>query len=581
VTDERLSLDAIELGERAARSLDQIGERRTLNIAGVRVSGRRRRPSGERPPLPRELQASGRFWLGAGIVMILVWGSLFAFPATTDWWTEVDMKALNWLVDLRNDTLDTIAKALHALGSVWLIRPLRWGMILGLLAFKRFRALFGVLGSILIVGATAELLADAVARPRPLVDIIGGWVGYAHPSRPVAALAVTVTLIGLAAIPRGPWRRRWFLVSVGLVVALGLARMYLGVDHPSDVWTSAFLGPSVAVVVMRLFVPEAVFPVTYRRGVSAHLDVGGPRGEAIRTALREQLGFEAHEVEHFGLEGSGGSTPLRIRVAGDPDQYVFAKVYARSHLRADRWYKAGRTILYGSLEDEVRFQSVRRLVEYEDYMLLLLSRAGLPSPKPYGFIEITPEREYMIVTEFIEGAKEMGESDVTDDTIDDALMVVRRMWDTGLAHRDIKPANVLVRDGRIVLIDPAFSTVRPSPWRQAVDLANMMLILALRSSPERVYERALRFFAPEDIAEAFASSAGITIPSQSRHALADRKRREGLDIIARFRELAPPRERITIQRWSARRIGLAVGAALLLLMLVSLIVENLSGRGFI
>jgi tRNA A-37 threonylcarbamoyl transferase component Bud32 len=324
-----------------------------------------------------------------------------------------------------------------------------------------------------------------------------------------------------------------------------------------------------------------VFPVTYRRGVSAHLEVGGPRGEAVRTALKEQLGFEAHEIEHFGLEGSGGSTPLRIKVAGDPDQYVFAKIYARSHLRADRWYKAGRTILYGSLEDEVRFQSVRRLVEYEDYMLLLLSRAGLPSPRPFGFIEITPEREYMIVTEFIEGAKEMGDTDVTDGVIDDALMVVRRMWDTGLAHRDIKPANVLVRDGRIVLIDPAFATVRPSPWRQAVDLANMMLILALRSSPDRVYERALHFFAPEDIAEAFASSAGITIPSQSRHALADLKRREGLDIIARFRQLAPPRERITIQRWSARRIGLAVGAALLLLMLISLVVENVSGKGFI
>jgi len=229
----------------------------------------------------------------------------------------------------------------------------------------------------------------------------------------------------------------------------------------------------------------------------------------------------------------------------------------------------------------VRFQSVRRLVEYEDYMLLLLSRAGLPSPKTFGFVEITPEREYMIVTEFVQGAKEMGETEVTDEVIDDALMVVRRMWDAGLAHRDIKPANVLVCDGRVVLIDPAFATVRPSPWRQAVDLANMMIILALRSSPERVYGRALRFFAPEDIAEAFASAQGITIPSQSRHALTELRRRDGLDLIAKFRELAPPQERITIQRWSARRIGLALGAALILLMLVGLLIDNISGQGFI
>jgi tRNA A-37 threonylcarbamoyl transferase component Bud32 len=365
------------------------------------------------------------------------------------------------------------------------------------------------------------------------------------------------------------------------VVALGIARLYLGVDHPSDVWTAGFFGPAVAVLVFRLFVPESVFPVTYGRGRTAHLDVTGPRGRAITEALREQLGLEALEIEPFGLEGSGGSTPLRIKVAGNPDTHVFAKLYANSHLRADRWYKAGRTILYGALEDEVRFQSVRRLVEYEDYILLLLSRAGLPSPEPLGFVEITPEREYLIVTEFIEGGREMGEAEVTPEIIEDALLVVRRMWDAGLAHRDIKPANVLVQDDHIVLIDPAFATVRPSPWRQAVDLANMMLVLALRSSPELVYERALRYFSPEEIAEAFASSRGVTIPTQSRSSLARMRKSTGVDLIERFRELAPPREPISIQRWSPRRIGLALGALFLFLLLFSLIAENVQGLGFV
>ena len=55
------------------------------------------------------------------------------------------------------------------------------------------------------------------------------------------------------------------------------------------------------------------------------------------------------------------------------------------------------------------------------------------------------------------------------------------MWEIGLAHRDIKPANLLVRDGTLFVIDTAFAEVRPSPWRQAVDLANMMLVLGLRT----------------------------------------------------------------------------------------------------
>jgi hypothetical protein len=118
--------------------------------------------------------------------------------------------------------------------------------------------------------------------------------------------------------------------------------------------------------------------------------------------------------------------------------------------------------------------------------------------------------------------------------------------------------------------------VRPSAWRQAVDLANMMIILALRSSPDRVYERALRFFSPDDIAEAFAATKGVTIPSQSRSSLTLLKRTEGIDIVERFRELAPPRDPISVQRWSPRRVWLTAAAVLVGLFLVSLFIDNLS-----
>ena len=581
VSDRDRPLEEVELGDRIDRSLGHVAERREYHFAGRKLAGRRRRPSGERPPLPRELQASGKFWLASGIFVLVVWFTLFAWPTTTDWWTRQDLKVLNWLVHIRNDTLTAISKTIFVLGSVWVLRPLRWAIILVLIAFKRFRATFAVVGSILLVSTVTGFLSTAVARIRPVVEMIGDWSGYSHPSRPIAGLAVTLTVGGLALIPAGRLRKYWFIGSGILVFALGLARMYLGVDHPSDVWTAAMLGPAIPFVIFRLFVPASVFPVSYTRGVSAHLDVTGARGDAIRTAIEEQLGLEVLGIEPFGMAGSGGSTPLRIAIAGDPGRYVFAKLYAQSHLRSDRWYKAGRIILYGSLEDELRFQSVRRLVQYEDYMLLLLERAGLPSPKTYGFVEVTPEREYVIVTEFIEGARELGDAEVTDEVIDDGLLVVRKMWNAGLAHRDIKPANVLVKDGSVVLIDPAFATARPSPWRQAVDLANMLLILGLRSTPENVCERALQFFTPDDLAEAFAATQSITIPTQSRSMLSDLKKSKGIDLLARFRALVPYHEPISVQRWSTRRLALAAAALLGILLLLSLIINNIRGAGFL
>ena len=145
-----------------------------------------------------------------------------------------------------------------------------------------------------------------------------------------------------------------------------------------------------------------------------------------------------------------------------------------------------------------------------------LFRRGEPVVETFGVVELTPERELLLVTDFAAGGREVGDPEVVvdDAVIDDGLRAVRTLWDAVLAHRDVKPANVLVRDGRIILIDVGFAQLRPSPWRQAVDLANMMLCLAVRTDADRVYDRAVRQFHPSDIAEAFAATRGVTIPTQ-------------------------------------------------------------------
>jgi serine/threonine protein kinase len=128
-------------------------------------------------------------------------------------------------------------------------------------------------------------------------------------------------------------------------------------------------------------------------------------------------------------------------------------------------------------------------------------------------VELTPDWEYLLVTEFFQGVTELGEAEVDDGVVDDGLSIIRKLWDAGMAHRDIKPANLLVRDGRMLLIDVAFAEARPSPCRQAVDLQNMMMCLALYSSPERVYRRALRQLTVEEITEALAR---FTLPGGVR-----------------------------------------------------------------
>jgi tRNA A-37 threonylcarbamoyl transferase component Bud32/membrane-associated phospholipid phosphatase len=543
-------------------------------------SGRRRRPSGEAPPLPRPL-TTGTYWLAATGVVLLLWLLALANSATNNYILSFDLTLLDWVSQLRTHVLTDGMRGVHALGSLWTIRVLFWATVLGLLVTRRFRHLFVFLGAVVGVIALSSLLAYLFMRPRPLgVEILGDWTGAAHPSRPVAVFTATVVGMLYSLVPQGRLRQLGKPIIAALVTALSIALVYLGVNSPTDVLIAAIIGVTIPLVAFRLLAPNEVFPVTYHRGSSAHLDVGGRRGQAIHQALEDQLGLQVLEIKPFGLSGSAGSTPLRVCAKGDPNTYLFAKLYARSHLRADRWYKLGRTLLYGRLEDEKPFNTVRRLVQQEDYALRLLYGAGVRSPEPFGIVEITPEREYLITFEFFDNAKELGEPEVkvNEAIIDDGLRIIRRLWDAGLAHRDIKPANLLVRDGRVHLIDVFFAEVRPSPWRQAVDLANMMLVLATRSSPQQVYERARLQFNDDEIAEAFAATHGITMPSQLRQWM----REQGRDLHKEFLKLLPEAPHpISTQRWSLRRVGLLLGVLVLGLLALLIVFSNLRSAGLL
>jgi tRNA A-37 threonylcarbamoyl transferase component Bud32 len=532
--------------------------------------GRRRRPSGAPPPLPYRLQTSGVGWLVAAVVLVGLTLAVFARgmrgPAVAV--TVVDDAIVRWLAGLEAPGLQGLLRGLALITSWWTLFTLWLGLLAALLVLRRWRHLIVWFIAWYFGGFIIEGVVAAIAqRPRPFgVELESSWGGWALPSLPVAVLTAILMAVLYTLVPEGRWRNTGKWIVTGVVALAGLSRLALGVDAPTDVLVAVGIAVSIPLLLFRRFTPNEVFPVAYRRGRSAHLDIGGARGAAIRRALEDQLGLVVQDIKPFGLSGSAGSTPLRILVEGDPPTQLFGKLYAQSHLRSDRWYKLGRELLYGRLEDEKPFNTVRRLVQQEDYALSLMQRAGLPSPTPYGFVELTPEREYMLVTEFFDGAVELGEAEVDDQVIDDGLGIIRRLWDAGLAHRDIKPANLLVRDGRLLLIDVAFVEARPSPWRQAVDLANMMLCLALRAGAEPVYRRALRQFTVEEITEGFAAARGLALPSQLRHML----RAQGRDLHAEFVRLLPsPPQPIRIQRWSARRIGLWA-AILLLLFVISL-----------
>src|SRR5512132_320389 len=297
----------------------------------------RRRPTGAAPPLPYRLQTSGIGWLVAAVVLVGLTLAIFARglrgPAVAV--TVVDDAVVGWLAGLVGPGLVAPLRGLARVASWWVLWTLSYGLLLVLLVLRRWRHLIiwwvvVELGNYFTFG-----LAMIGRRPRPFgVELQASWGGWAMPSVQVAYLTAGLMTVLYTLVPEGRWRNLGKWVVAGLITLVALARMALGVDAPTDILVGVVLGVALPLLMFRRFAPNEVYPVAYRRGRSAHLDVGGARGQAIRRALSDQLGLIVEEVKPFGLAGSAGSTPLRITVAGDPPTVLFGKLYARSHLRS-------------------------------------------------------------------------------------------------------------------------------------------------------------------------------------------------------------------------------------------------------
>src|SRR6201984_2903844 len=162
--------------------------------------------------------------------------------------------------------------------TAWLVlADLSVGCALVVCARRRHLLVF--LGALFFLEIVGQWIYFGLSRPRPYgITIIGSWAGYSTPSPPVVVL--TVFLMGAVyclVVPGRPRRYAKTAVAV-LVAAFCLARLYLAVDHVDDVLFGVALGVAMPVMAFRWFTPNLIFPVVYRRGKAAHVDVSGQPG---------------------------------------------------------------------------------------------------------------------------------------------------------------------------------------------------------------------------------------------------------------------------------------------------------------
>ena len=166
-------------------------------------TGRRRRPSGEPPPLPRQLNRSGKYWLAVAALAVLFCGLLVPSGGLTLRLDEIEGPILASVGGLRAPPLTAFFRALDAaIGPLVLV--VWWGSLLVMLIWRRWRHLFVWIGTMWLVSNLTAAANEVIQRPRPLtVEIVGHWQGFAMPSRPVAVLTATAVNVLYALVPAG------------------------------------------------------------------------------------------------------------------------------------------------------------------------------------------------------------------------------------------------------------------------------------------------------------------------------------------------------------------------------------------
>lgn len=243
--------------------------------AGAR---RRRRPTGAPPPMPKSIGRTGKLWLVLLLILLAWVPAAMTFAPVLRLAERADTAFLRQAARVRTPWLTRFLSGVDRLGSGWLVTVLAVAMIVSLLVSRRWRHLFTLVGGIAVFEIVGSILYQNFARPRPFgVNIIGRWSGYSMPSPPVAVLsAILVGIAYTAVVPGRPRTIAKWVIGLVIIVFVG-ARLYLAVDHPSDVIVGVAVGVSLPLIAFRLFAPNEVFPVSYGRGKTAHLDIGGLR----------------------------------------------------------------------------------------------------------------------------------------------------------------------------------------------------------------------------------------------------------------------------------------------------------------
>lgn len=346
----------------------------------------------------------------------------------------------------------------------------------------------------------AKIAKALVLRDRPfflLENILtraGGDSGMGFPSghASVAALIATVA---------SPYvSKNWSRVLWGFAWMTAIARMFVGVHLPLDVFAGLSIG--------------------WFFGSLLNLAFGTPAKPLPKSAIKQSLkdaGMEPQNLEEAAVDARG-SIPLYVQTKSG--QNVFIKVIDSEHRSADILYRIWRFITLRGVQDEVPFATAKHLAEHEAYITIQADHAGVRVPKVLLSTAATKSAS-IIVTKRITGHVVPEYSGTIDGVLLERIWTeVAKLHKNRITHRDLRAHNIMIDSRRRPwLIDFSFSQTAATDLQINKDLVELMVSLSLYSSIEQVVEAAIKVLGPQTIISILPYFQPAAVSRDTRHQL--------------------------------------------------------------
>jgi uncharacterized membrane protein YbhN (UPF0104 family) len=415
------------------------------------------------------------------------------------------------------------------------------------------------------IGVLAWAVAEVVNALLPRASRLYYAIIMSHPGGPrvgaldpyLAGLIAYVTMIGLTGRPG--WRNA-FGLAIGVYAIVQLAE--------AKTTVLSFLITLLAGRAIGLAVRYGAGTTSQRPSalaIARELGGSGLALTAIRRVYQPTSGMSGSR--HYSGVASDGS--LLDLVVFDRDQQAAGTFYGLY-----RWLRVRGPVTRGAT------LSVDRALERRALLSYATQDAGVPTPQLRALVRVGPDAA-VLAYQHCPGVTLAEQSPAfTEAELGRVWDTVKRLHERHVAHRGLTAEHILFTDdGEVMLLDPGDGDVAASDLQRRLDLAQLIVELALYVGPQRSAQVAVDKVGGNEVGGVLPLLQPVALVRSTRHAL--RRRRDVLPAVRKELLAAIPGEEVTpvrLERIRARTLVTLVASVAAVYLLAGELAQASLGK---